>query len=75
MTHPQVSQAHPPNPQRQDQMISSLSKALGPSALVSWPREGRLQPQPQRGGRQLLSLKLTMEEASLGGLFRPKVRV
>lgn len=56
-------------------MISSLSKALGPSALVSWPREGRLQAPPQRGGRQLLSLKLTMEAASLGGLFRPKVRV
>lgn len=56
-------------------MISSLSKALGPSVLVSRPREGRLQPPPQRGGRQLLSLKLTMEEALLGGLFRSKVRV
>ena len=35
----------------------------------------RLQPPPQRGGRQLLSLKLTMEEALLEGLFRSKVRV
>ena len=56
-------------------MISSLFKALGPSALASWPRKGRLQPPPQRGGRQLLSLKLTMEEALLEGLFKSKVRV